>query len=82
MVMRRIDDLGRIVIPRDYRQILGIAEGDALDIVIDGNTLKMRKHYDTAVDEMQGAIAKIEDEKLRDALWEAVTPIIKEANNE
>ena len=29
---RRIDDLGRIAIPKSYRQVLGIKEGDELEI--------------------------------------------------
>ena len=34
-IIRRIDDLGRIVIPRDIRKNLGIREGDPLEIYID-----------------------------------------------
>lgn len=34
-VIRRIDDLGRIVIPKDARRTLGIREGDPLEIMID-----------------------------------------------
>ena len=31
-IVRRIDDLGRIVIPREIRMSMGIAEGDPLEI--------------------------------------------------
>lgn len=34
-IVRRLDDLGRIVIPREMRQKLGIREGDAFEIVLD-----------------------------------------------
>lgn len=34
-IVRRIDDLGRVVIPRDIRKNLGIREGDPLEIYID-----------------------------------------------
>jgi len=30
--VRRIDDLGRVVLPKDLRMILGMSEGDALEI--------------------------------------------------
>lgn len=33
-IIRRIDDLGRVVIPKEIRRNLGIREGDALEIYI------------------------------------------------
>ncbi len=37
MEIRRIDDLGRVVIPRKIRMRLGIEQGDMLNIkVVDG----------------------------------------------
>ena len=35
-VVRRIDDLGRIVIPKEIRRNLRIHEGDSLEIYIEG----------------------------------------------
>lgn len=32
-IIRRIDDLGRIGIPKDMRRIMRISEGDALELV-------------------------------------------------
>ena len=34
-IVRRIDDLGRVVIPRDIRRTMGIKEGDPLEIFVD-----------------------------------------------
>lgn len=34
-IIRRIDDLGRIVIPRDIRRAMNIHEGDPLEIFTD-----------------------------------------------
>lgn len=34
-IIRRIDDLGRIVIPKEIRKHLGVREGDPLEIFID-----------------------------------------------
>ena len=31
-ILRRIDDLGRVVIPKEIRRNLGIIEGEALEI--------------------------------------------------
>lgn len=36
-IVRRIDDLGRIVIPKEIRQTYVIADGDPLEIFTDGN---------------------------------------------
>ena len=33
--VRRIDDLGRVVIPKEIRRELGIGEGDPLEILVD-----------------------------------------------
>lgn len=34
-IVRRIDDLGRVIIPKEIRQALGIREGDPLEIFTD-----------------------------------------------
>ena len=34
-IVRRVDDLGRIVIPKEIRRSLGIREGDPLEIFLD-----------------------------------------------
>lgn len=34
-IIRRIDDLGRVVIPKEVRRNLGIREGDPLEIFVD-----------------------------------------------
>lgn len=36
-IVRRIDDLGRIVIPREIRRSMGVQEGDPLEMFIEEN---------------------------------------------
>lgn len=44
-VVRRIDDLGRIVIPKELRRNLRIREGDSIEIFTDGtNSIILRKY--------------------------------------
>lgn len=43
-VVRRIDDLGRIVIPKEIRKSLRIREGDSLEIFVDNNKVYLQKH--------------------------------------
>ena len=44
-VVRRIDDLGRIVIPKEIRRNLRIHEGDSLEIYIEGKDSIIFKKY-------------------------------------
>ena len=46
-VVRRVDELGRIVIPIELRRTLDIAEKDALEIYVDGEQIILKK-YDPA----------------------------------
>lgn len=43
-ILRRIDELGRIVIPKEIRKKLKIREGDNLDIYVDDNNVVLRKY--------------------------------------
>ncbi|QWH10326.1 AbrB/MazE/SpoVT family DNA-binding domain-containing protein [Bacillus mycoides] len=43
-VARKVDDLGRVVIPVELRRTLGIAEGTSLDFHVDGENIVLRKH--------------------------------------
>lgn len=38
-IRRKVDDLGRIVIPAPLRRALGIAEGDEVEVALDGDRL-------------------------------------------
>ena len=43
-IVRRIDDLGRVVIPREIRRTLKIREGDPLEILIEKNCVCFKKY--------------------------------------
>ena len=40
---RRVDDLGRIVLPVEMRRMFGIRAGDELEIGVDGGAILLRK---------------------------------------
>lgn len=44
-IIRRIDDLGRVVIPKAVRQKVGLAEGDPLEIFIDKDGAVILRKY-------------------------------------
>lgn len=43
-IIRRIDDLGRIVIPKAIREQLNIKENTPLEISVDGNTICLTEY--------------------------------------
>ena len=43
-IIRRIDELGRVVIPREIRRSLKIREGDPLEILIEKNCICFKKY--------------------------------------
>ena len=43
-ITRRLDELGRIVIPIELRRTLDIAEKDALEIYVDGEEIILKKY--------------------------------------
>lgn len=55
-IIRRIDDLGRIVIPREFRRLHGIDLGDPMEISATPNGEIIVKKADTS--EELGKIAK------------------------
>jgi len=50
-IVRKIDDLGRIVVPAEMRRVLGIKEGDELEISLDGSHVEIRPRIPTLVHE-------------------------------
>ena len=43
-IVRQMDSLGRIVLPIELRRTLDIAEKDALEIYVDGQSIIMKKY--------------------------------------
>ena len=42
-LIRRIDPLGRLVVPVELRRTMNIKEGDPLEILVDGELIVLRK---------------------------------------
>ena len=43
-IVRKVDELGRVVLPIELRRTLGIAEKDALEIYVDGESIVLKKY--------------------------------------
>lgn len=48
-IIRKVDELGRIVLPIELRRTLDIAEHDEMEIFIDGDQVILRKHEESCV---------------------------------
>jgi AbrB family transcriptional regulator, transcriptional pleiotropic regulator of transition state genes len=48
-IRRKIDDLGRVVIPAGMRRTLGLREGDAVEVTVEGERVVLAKPRDACV---------------------------------
>ena len=48
-IVRKVDELGRIVLPIETRRTLDIAEKDALEIYVDGSSVILKKYNPSCV---------------------------------
>lgn len=44
-IIRRIDDLGRLIVPREIRRILSIREGDLFEIFYENDAVIFRRYH-------------------------------------
>lgn len=43
-IVRAVDELGRIVIPKETRRVLNIKEKDSIEFYIDGESIVLKKY--------------------------------------
>lgn len=48
-VVRKIDELGRIVLPSELRRVFGIREGEELEISVEGERVILQKRGDLCI---------------------------------
>ena len=48
-IVRKVDELGRIVLPIELRRTLDIAERDALEICVDGTSIILKKYQPACI---------------------------------
>ena len=44
-IIRRVDELGRVVLPIELRNKLGIVEKDPIEIFVDGSSIILKKYF-------------------------------------
>ena len=48
-IVRKVDELGRIVLPIELRRTMDIAEKDAIEIYVDGPSIILRMYEPTCI---------------------------------
>ena len=77
-IVRRIDDLGRVVIPKEIRRTMKIREGDPLIISTTENSILFEKYDVNAdiTDSLKQVIDNFEDDLTKDEI-ESIRKVIK-----
>lgn len=79
-IIRRIDDLGRVVIPREIRRTMRIKEGDPLEIFINDSGVMFKKYYayvsvKSLLDDLKEVIQDEDDLKCKNDLLQKFSEI-------
>lgn len=48
-IVRKVDELGRIVLPIELRRTLGIEEKDRIEVFVDGESIILRKYQPACI---------------------------------
>lgn len=62
-VVKKMDDIGRIVIPRDLRNSLRWMGGDEIEIILNSdNTVLLRRHQDNTAQQLKELSSEWQDD--------------------
>nr|WP_191992204.1 AbrB/MazE/SpoVT family DNA-binding domain-containing protein [Peribacillus tepidiphilus] len=56
-IVRKVDELGRVVIPIELRRTLGIGEKDALEIYVDDERIILKKYKPNMTCQITGEVS-------------------------
>ena len=72
-IIRRIDDLGRIVIPKEIRRTMKVKEGDPLEIYVERDGIVCFKKYSPTADyanEFKAIVKSLIKYEIRGAIYD------------
>ena len=71
-IVRRMDDLGRIVIPKEVRRTIGAKEGDPFEILIDeeNNSLVIMPYQSNTVSKIRAVSANLNSSTCSAECWQ------------
>lgn len=76
-IVRKVDELGRVVIPIELRRTLGIEEKDALEIYVDNEKIILKKYEPACI--FCGNAEDVANFKGKNICRECLTTMSKEA---
>jgi len=81
-IIRRIDEVGRVVIPKEIRRTLDLHEGDPLEIIVEDDMICYKKYdsnsnYLDTVKRIKGKISDDEDVKNHKEIYDKLSEIIE-----
>ena len=76
-IVRKVDELGRVVIPIELRRTMDIEEKDALEIYVDGDKIILRKYEPACV--FCGNAKDVENFRGKNVCKECMTAILNKA---
>lgn len=82
-IVRRVDDLGRIVIPKEIRQTLRIKEGEPMELWLDKDIICFKK-YDVVcpfADRLNAVVEALKDEDVSRAIPEDDKALVRSVVN-
>lgn len=79
-IVRRIDDLGRIVIPRELRRNLGVCEGAPLEMFLTKDGLVMKPYLNSTPSRIRGIAEELNSMGNTPKEWEIATELRKIAD--
>ena len=65
-VVRKIDGLGRLVIPKEIRKVLHIDIGTPIEFYVDGNGIMLKKHEPDNISEKVRELKSIVNDQIDD----------------
>ena len=74
-IVRKVDELGRIVLPIEMRRTLDIAEKDSLEIFVEGENIILRKFQNACV--FCGSVREINSFKGHCVCAECIGELVK-----
>ena len=78
-IVRRVDELGRVVIPIEIRNKFGIAEKDPIEIYVDGSTIVLKKFEQNCI--FCGNTKDLSDYKGKPICKKCISQISKNVSN-